>query len=402
VFKRDTKLLGGILLIIGTTIGGGMLALPIATAEAGFLSSTLLLLICWFIMTTSALLMLEVNLWLPANTNMISMVKTILGPWSAVLAWIGYLLLFYSVLAAYMAGGGDFLHALLNSAGIKSPYWLSMLLFTAAIATVVYKGIQAVDYVNRGLMFGKLGLYLLLVIAILPSISFAKLATGHLRYLMGGITIATTSFGFANIIPSLRTYFDDDIKKLRKATIIGSLVPLMCYLVWEITIMGVIPSQGKNSLVSMLHAHHATSELVARLSIVMHSETVNTFAHAFTAICLATSFLACALGLSDFLADGLRTDKQGKGNIIVCLSTFLPSALIVLFYPNIFIRALSYAGIYCIILFALLPSLMAWRGRYSKNPIAHGYELKGGKPLLAVLILSSMFFILYGIREMFV
>ena len=37
--KVDTKLIGGILLIVGTSIGGGMLALPIATAEAGITNS---------------------------------------------------------------------------------------------------------------------------------------------------------------------------------------------------------------------------------------------------------------------------------------------------------------------------------------------------------------------------
>ncbi len=36
--KVDTKLIGGILLIVGTSIGGGMLALPIATAEADLLT----------------------------------------------------------------------------------------------------------------------------------------------------------------------------------------------------------------------------------------------------------------------------------------------------------------------------------------------------------------------------
>jgi tyrosine-specific transport protein len=35
----DSKLFGGILLILGTAIGGGMLALPIATTEIGFLNA---------------------------------------------------------------------------------------------------------------------------------------------------------------------------------------------------------------------------------------------------------------------------------------------------------------------------------------------------------------------------
>ena len=151
--KVDTKLIGGILLIVGTSIGGGMLALPIATAEAGFTNSLVLMLLCWFIMTACAFLILEVNLWLPANTNIISMSRILLGRWGEGVAWISYLLLFYSVLAAYMAGGGDFLSGLLINLGFKIPNWVAIFLFVAILSYVVYRGIHYVDYVNLVFIF---------------------------------------------------------------------------------------------------------------------------------------------------------------------------------------------------------------------------------------------------------
>ena len=40
----NSKVLGGILLIVGTSIGGGMLALPLATAEGGFIGALVLLI----------------------------------------------------------------------------------------------------------------------------------------------------------------------------------------------------------------------------------------------------------------------------------------------------------------------------------------------------------------------
>jgi tyrosine-specific transport protein len=120
----------------------------------------------------------------------------------------------------------------------------------------------------------------------------------------------------------------------------------------------------------------------------------------FTSICLATSFLASGLSLSDFLADGLRTTKRGRGGAIVYLATFLPPMTVVLFYPGAFISALSYAGIYCAILFILLPSLMAWRGRYKKEPLAKNksYKVKGGKPLLLSLGIAGVLFIGNGVQ----
>ncbi|MES2998104.1 MAG: aromatic amino acid transport family protein [Pseudomonadota bacterium] len=397
--KIDTKFIGGILLIVGTAIGGGMLALPIATAETGFINSLLLLFVCWFIMTASAFLVLEINLWLPANTNIISMSRILLGRWGETVAWISYLLLFYSVLAAYMAGGGDFLSGLLNSLGLKIPNWIAVLLFTGALGYVVYRGIHYVDYVNRSLMFGKFSIYILLIIFLIPFISISKLKEGNIAYLTSGATVMLTSFTFANIIPSLRTYFHGDAVKLRKVIFIGSLIPLICYLFWDLTIMGILPREGQHGLIDMLHSQHSTSEFVTQLSKFLNNPFISLLARIFTSICLATSFLASMLSLSDFLTDGLRTAKRGKGNIIVYTATLLPPLTIVLFYPGAFIGALSYAGIYCAILFIVLPSLMAWRGRYRKEPLtAKGYRVRGGKPLLFLLASVGLFFVGYGLQ----
>lgn len=394
----DTKLLGGILLVVGTAIGGGMLALPIATSQAGFLNSLLLMFGCWLVMTAGALYVLEVNLWLPPQSNIISMARATLGIGGEVIAWVTYLLLFYSVITAYIAGGSDFLHGLLLSLGIDVPTWLTTLLFTSVFGLVVYGGIRSVDYVNRGLMFSKLAAYILLVLLIMPFISVDKLVDGNFKYVAAGMTVMVTSFTFANIIPSLRTYFKGDIIKLRQAVLIGSIIPLICYIVWDMVIMGVIPLGGEHGLIAMMNSGHSTSEFVTQLSNLLHRDTITLLARIFTSICLATSFLASALGLSDFLADGLRVSKKGFGNIIVYAATFLPPITMVLFYPNVFITALSYAGIYCAVLMLLLPALMVWNGRYRKN-IANGYRVPGGKFLIASLIVIALIIIVQGVAH---
>ena len=388
--------MGGVLLIVGTAIGGGMLALPIAAAQTGFVNSSLLLIVCWFVMTTSALLVLEANLWLPANTNIISMARRLVGRWAELVAWVSYLLLFYSVLAAYMAGGGDFLNGLLRSLGIKTPGWVTVLLFSALLSYVVYRGIHYVDYVNRGLMFGKLGIYALLVIFLLPLVSADRLMQGNAVYFTGGITVMITSFTFANIIPSLRTYFHSDVVKLRKVILIGSLIPLFCYLLWNLIVMGLLPRDGANGLISMLYSKNSTSDFVAQLSRVVQHPLLSFFIRVFTSICLATSFLSSMLSLSDFLADGLRTSKRGKGGVIVYAATLLPPLTVVLCYPGAFIGALSYAGICCAILFVVLPAFMVWSGRY-KRLLTQNFQVKGGKRLLLILGLLGVFFVTYGV-----
>lgn len=385
----NTKLLGSILLIIGTSIGGGMLALPIATSQAGFVHSSLLLLACWFVMTASAFLILEVNLWLPRNTNIISMAKATLGYGGQIVAWITYLLLLYSLLAAYISGGADTLKNALISLHIVLPTWLASLLFAGLLGFVICQGMRSVDVVNRSLMIIKLGALILLVSMIFPSVSRLNLDGGQLHYLTASATVALTSFGFATIVPSLRSYFEDDTKKIRLAILWGSFIPLVCYILWDIAIMGVISREGTNGLIDMLHSGRSTSEFVNTLSALLQQDTITVFAKIFTSVCLATSFLGVGLSLSHFLADGFKANEKGGKRVwLVHLSTLLPPLLLVLFYPGAFITALSYAGIYCVILLVLLPALMVWSGRYRKN-IATGYRVFGGKPLLVGLMAVS-------------
>lgn len=392
----NNKLIGGILLIVGTSLGGGMLALPIATAQLGFINAFIALVLCWAVMTASALLILEVNLWHSVNSNLITMAKTTLGTFGQIVAWTSYLSLLYALLAAYIAGGSDFLQHLLLTFHITVSTKISALLFTALLSLIVYKGLKSVDYINRGLMFSKLFTFSLLVLCIFPFISIDYLLTLGNTYsttvILGSITIIMTSFGFAVIVPSLRSYFRNDLPMLRNAILIGSLIPLFCYVVWEIAIMGVIPVQGNLSLAAMYHSSHASSNLIIALSHLLHNRLVNLLAKIFTSICFATSFLGVALSLFDFLSDGLKIEKKASNKLLLYAITFLPPLLIASHYPHVFMMALSYAGVLCTILLILLPAMMAWSGRYIKK-CATGYRLAGEKFLLISLITIALLII---------
>lgn len=387
----DFKLLGSILLIVGTSIGAGMLALPIAAAELGFYGSLILLCACWFVMTMGALFILEVNLWLPNNSNIISMAKTTLGPLGQIISWLVYLLLLYSLLCAYISGGSDLFRNLFVSQGLIVSPTLSACLFTIVFGSIVFFGIRSVDYVNRGLMLFKFIAYFLFIIVLTPFINNNQLIFGGMKSLASitAVTVTITSFGYATIVPSLRIYFAGNIKKLKIAIFAGSLIPLICYILWDMVIMGVIPLSGEQGLMSIAHSATSTSNMVNVLSGIAASPFIAGSIKTFTSICVLTSFLGVALCLTDFLADGLQVEKRGINNFIIQLITFIPALGIVLFYPNMFIKALAYAGVYCIVLLMLLPACMVLRGRVHYAHKA-SYRAPGGKLLLWAIIIISL------------
>ena len=85
----------GALLVGGTALGAGMLALPVATAAAGCVPAWLIYCLCWIFSLATGLLFVEIGLWLPENANIVSMATHILGKWGKVVAWILYIFLFY-------------------------------------------------------------------------------------------------------------------------------------------------------------------------------------------------------------------------------------------------------------------------------------------------------------------
>ncbi len=314
-------------------------------------------------MTLGALFILEANLYLPPGKHMVSMAAATLGIPGLFVAWLSYIFLLYTLLAAYISGGADVFGNLFSKINVPINEWQASTLFTILFGLVVYGGIRRVDLLNRGLMFGKLAVYFILIVLITPHINFTHFQGGHFQYITGTVMILITSFGFAIIVPNLRDYFNDDIKTLKQVVLIGSLIPLLCYLAWDAVIMGSLAANGDHGLVALMHDEHTTSALATTLSNTVQNSVISSLFNFFTSICMLTAFLGVSLCLISFLADGLNMAQEGKQGFGLFLLTFIPPLLIVIYYPGAYIHALSYAGIFCVILLLLLPALMTLYGR---------------------------------------
>jgi tyrosine-specific transport protein len=381
-----SKFFGSILLIIGTSIGGGMLALPVATAAGGFYYSVLAFIFCWFVMTAGAFLILEVLQPMPSGSNMISLARHYLGKPGEMVVWLFYLALLYSLVGAYISGGTDVLNNALQQFNIHLPLSAVSALYTLTFSFIIYKGIHWVDYVNRFLMFGKLGTYLILVLIVAPFVQFFHLNSGSLKALLPNLSILITSFGFASIVPSLRDYWSNDIPTLKKIIFWGSLTPLVCYLIWNLVIMG---SVGQDALEVLVSSAHPTSGVGKALLEKTTSHSILGLFDFFSCICMLTAFLSVSLGLNDFLADGFKMKKTGLQGQTVLAMTFLPPLALVIVNPGIYLSALNYAGSFCIILLLFIPALMSWKFRKkSKNS---EILLPGNQWVLYFLFVSAIF-----------
>lgn len=385
----NKRAIGSILMILGTSIGAGMLALPVVSAQENFLASSLCLILAWLVMTIGALSILEVNLWLKPETNFVSMARFTLGRAGQVVTWVIYLLLLYSLICAYLSGLSDLLQALLANFNLAIPRWGASIICLALFGWVVYRGIDSIDLVNRGLMSTKIIIFIVLTSLVVSRIDLASVFVGDYRVHIATLMVMLTSFGFATIIPSLRAYLDSDRRVLIKTVLVGSLLPLILYLIWIFVIQGILPRAGAHGLVQMALSDNTNSDLIREISVVVNSKVISHLANFFISICAMTSFLGVSLCLVDFMADGMARSKQGRSGILVFAAAYLPPLAIVLFWPGVFIHALAYAGLCCLLLLIVIPLLMLLSGRYCLKQ-AHQAILPGGKWLIGLVLLAVL------------
>lgn len=376
------KLVKGTLLVAGTSIGGGMLALPVLTSQAGFFPSLCIYLVCWLFMASTGLLFLEISLWMGKDANIVSMAERTLGTFGKVVAWVLYLFLFYCLTLAYIVGVGDLVVDILGGV-IKISEWQGQLLFLMVFAPFIYIGARLVGVLNIYLMLG-LGLsYLAFVILGFSHVNSQNLLRMNWSQVWSALPITFIAFAYQGIIPTLVNYMQRDVRQTRLAILIGSFLPFIAYAIWQWLILGIVPAEGPGSL---LEALHNGQNAVHPFKNIVNITGVYTVGKYFAFFALATSFLGVTLGLMDFLADGLKISKNSLNKLLLCLIILVPPLILAFIYPHVFLIALDYAGGFgSALLLGLLPVVMVWVGRYRLG--LHGeYRVSGGKGLLLVLI----------------
>jgi tyrosine-specific transport protein len=378
--SQSSKIVGGVLLVAGTQIGAGMLALPLTTGIAGFGYAALTFVLCFLYMLITLFLLLETNYYSKAQSaNIISMAQQHLGKGAELVAWTCFVLLMYSALAAYISGAGDIVKNILHTV---VPDWHTpeigrAILIAIVFGIIVFYGARCIDSINRVLMLGLGFSYVTMVVTLLQS---------HAEYLPAAIPVVILSFTSHIILPSLRDYLENDIIALKKVLIIGSCIPMVIYLLWVMIIVGIIPFDGKLGMFAVAKSNHPVAMMSNAIAHFAGSNIIGQNNNLFSFCALTTSLLGVLLSLQDFLADGLKIQhRTTQIRIALILACTIPPLILIILSPGLFVDALSYGGVFIAILYGVLPPIMAWKARYRES-LSSAYQLPGGKPALVVIM----------------
>lgn len=381
------SVLGGVLLITGSCIGAGMLALPILSGIAGFIPSMVMFFLAGLFMTSTGLMLVEATSWFKRPVNILSLLEYTLGPIGKILGWFLYLFLFYALIVAYISGSGNHVGMVLHV-----PDWVGSLFFVALFGWIVYLGTRPVDLMNRFLMVGKIGAYICLMVLAIEYIHPKTLIYARPEYAFLALPVLVISFGFHNMVPSLFYYLGGDLKRVKQSLLGGVLFVFIIYIVWQIVAIGTIPIYGKNGI---LYSYIHDQDAAQSIKLIIENPFVGLFAQLLAFFAILTSFVTQSLSLVHFLRDGFKIEEKKRENIGLCIAALGPPLIFSLMYPQLFFKALNFAGGICaVILFGIFPVLMIWKGRYVHKETTL-QVVRGGKPFLSFIFVIAFLILFY-------
>lgn len=385
-------------LIVGSTVGAGILALPASTAEAGILPASGTLFAIWSLLLCDALLLAEVNVALMRERDEdrlqhgrghSSVVISLADMASATLGGEGkfavsslYSFMSLVVLTAYISKAAELLAPSLN---LDAPTAATM--FTVALGgTICFGGAKTADALNQTLTYGLLLSFALLVGSGTYYADWSQANwIGTPEAAPKTIPIIFLTLVYHDLIPVICSFLDGDMKKIRQGIVIGSSIPLAMFLCW-------------NAVALCLAGGDPTVDPLAIISDDMGG-AASLLLSGFGLAALGTSFIGSSISLSEYLMphmDNTLSDLQepsGKyalGRAFYRVldkyedekSSALPSPARILTFtamlsiplviadtlPDIFLPVSNFVGAYGMsVMYGILPPLMAWKMRTGRS-----------------------------------
>lgn len=388
----------GVMVIAGTVIGGGMFALPVDLAGAWFFWGAFILIIAWFSMLHSGLLLLEANLNYPTGSSFNTLTKDLLGKRWNVISGITVAFVLYILTYAYISANGAIISETLSMhssmpipsrvIGIGTAVFVASVLWISSLAasriTSLFLGIKILAFV---IVFGSL--FFKVDFSILSDVSGISESNRYFPYIFMAVPVCLASFGFHGNIPSLIICYGKRKDKLVKSIVLGSLLALFIYLFWLYCTMGNIPREKFKEIIS---SGGNVDALVKSFMGTHPGGVIEFFLLVFSNLAVASSFFGVTLGLFDYLADLFKIDNSHFGRFKTVLLTFLPPGILYLLFPNGFIYGIGGAGLCATIWAVIVPALLALKSR--KRFPDKTFTVWGGKVIPAVVILFGVIVII--------
>jgi len=348
----------------GTIIGAGILGLPYVFSKSGFLIGVFWLIFLGIIILYINLCLGEITLRTRGRHQLTGYAEKYLGIWGKRIMFFAMIFGVYSALLAYLIGEGESFSKLIP--GNINPLIFGIL-FWLVLTILLQEGLRGLKKVET---YGVLAVILIIFgifIYFFPQINHPNLVTfdkQNFTLPIGVILFALLGF---SSIPELRQEISGQEKLLKKAIIIGSIIPIILYSLFTLVFIGVL---GKN-----------ITE-VATLSF----GPIITILGIFT---MLTSFFVLSFSLKDTFSYDIKLSKS-KNILFTSIVPLLIYIFVTKFQLIGFASILGIGGVISAGLTGILILLITIKSKkFTRNKKNPEIEMKINWPL--IILLSAIF-----------
>ena len=354
------KQMTSILLVSGTCIGAGMLALPMTLAKLGIIPSLVIMFATWFLTYYPSLVSIELNLHSERGLSLGLLGRKFSGKIAEIVGNVSVKILSYALLSAYIYGGSSIIQKLI---GIELSAFAMHTILSTAIIIALLCPTRIVSKLNNVAFISFLGLFLILIAKIVNCIDYSYVpwsVAPNFSNISAIATIVFTSFGYQVIFHSLRDYCGKDVKMLKRAFFYGSLIPMIVYMIWTCGVLCVVYKSNYEFFGLMLNGKVEVGDLIQELSIGFQFSRLPVIIWWLSICTILTSIIGVGIGLTESYTLWLQ-HKLKRPRFIAAGVTIVPAYVISTIVPNAFIKTLSFAGAILVVIAILLPVYLFWK-----------------------------------------
>jgi tyrosine-specific transport protein len=360
-FLMELKWLKASATLVGGTVGAGLLGIPYVFAMAGFLTGLLCIIIMSVIITMLNLFIGEIALRTKGERHQLTAyAEKFLGKKAKNLMMGATLLTIYGAMLAYIIKSGEILTMILGG----NPFNYSIFFFSI-IAFLIYLGPRRVSDLKAGMVVLSILFILAIFMLSLPKIQAVNLKSFKPEMLLMPYGVVLFAMMGTHMVPELRKELAGNEKEIRRAILIGSIIPPILYVIFAMSVVGV--------------SGFATSDAAIESIWMGLGNQVGKFSAIFALLVLATAFLSLGIALRDIYVYDYKMDQ-----IFAWFLTCFVPLFFFLFIKN-FIAVLSLTGAVAggIISTTLIIVYIVAKKRSEREP---EYSLNVGRVWLAILI----------------
>jgi tyrosine-specific transport protein len=351
----QNKTLGASIIIAGTSIGAGMLALPIAVHNVGILYGISAIIIMMLFSGYGAYLISKACVFYPKAESLHGLATAFLNKFGGKIILIATLFLYWSLCSAYISGVSSKIVSHLNIENLSafSSYAVSLMIaIFMGICLII--GTQIIDNLNRFAFFIMIACLVFIIIMLSTNITISNIALGHtpsMLHFLAILPLIFTSFGYHIVVPSISSYVNHEDKKINNALMAGNLTPAIVYLMWVIVVLGSIPN---STMQTIAISNNSVGALTGVINKLINSKLFEVANSGFYILAMLTSFFGVSLGLRDYLTEVFNLKHNLNGKIQAATLTLLIPLIISIFIPS-FVKALGLAAVPLAILAIFAP-----------------------------------------------